>query len=60
MNRKVILFLLAIVPALAILLALLPSMIYRIWIEEKLLAEYSGNQFYKYADKTNRLIPGIW
>ena len=44
----------------AILLALLPSMIYRIWIEEKLLAEHFGTQFYKYADKTKRLIPGIW
>ncbi|HLO29080.1 MAG TPA: isoprenylcysteine carboxylmethyltransferase family protein, partial [Anaerolineales bacterium] len=44
----------------AILLALLPSMIYRIRIEEKLLAEHFGTQFYKYADKTKRLIPGIW
>jgi protein-S-isoprenylcysteine O-methyltransferase Ste14 len=44
----------------AILLALLPSVIYRIWVEEKLLAEHFGTQFYKYADKTKRLIPGIW
>ncbi|HLO16047.1 MAG TPA: isoprenylcysteine carboxylmethyltransferase family protein [Anaerolineales bacterium] len=44
----------------AFLFALLPSMIYRIWIEEKLLAKHFGTQFYKYADKTKRLIPGIW
>jgi protein-S-isoprenylcysteine O-methyltransferase Ste14 len=44
----------------AILLALLPSMIFRIWVEEKLLAKHFGTQFYKYAGRTRRLIPGIW
>ena len=44
----------------AFLFAVLPSMIYRIWIEEKLLAKHFGAQFYKYAGRTKRLIPGIW
>jgi len=39
---------------------LLPSMIYRMSVEDQLLAEYFGEQFGKYADKTARLIPGIW
>jgi protein-S-isoprenylcysteine O-methyltransferase Ste14/cell division protein FtsL len=44
----------------AVLLALIPSAIYRIHVEEKLLAEHFDTQFYKYADKTKRLIPGVW
>ncbi len=44
----------------AILLALLPAVIYRIRVEEKLLAGHFGAQFDDYARKTKRLIPGIW
>ena len=44
----------------AILIALLPSMIYRIHVEDKLLAEHYGKQFDQYSRETKRLIPGIW
>ncbi len=39
---------------------LLPSIIYRLSVEDKLLAEYFGQQFKEYAGKTARLIPGVW
>ena len=39
---------------------LLPSVIYRLSVEDTLLAEHFGGQFKKYADKVARLIPGIW
>ena len=41
-------------------LLLLPSVIYRLSVEDKLLAEHFGEQFREYANKTTRLIPGIW
>jgi len=44
----------------AILFFLLPAVIYRIHVEDKLLAEHFGGQFKDYASRTNRLIPGIW
>jgi protein-S-isoprenylcysteine O-methyltransferase Ste14 len=44
----------------SILFALLPCMIYRIHIEDGLLAEHFGRQFDQYCQKTKRLIPGIW
>lgn len=44
----------------AILFLLLPSVIYRIGVEDKLLAEHFGAQFNEYAVKVARLIPGIW
>jgi protein-S-isoprenylcysteine O-methyltransferase Ste14 len=44
----------------AALFALLPAVIYRIRVEEKLLAEHFGAQFDDYARKTKRLIPGVW
>lgn len=44
----------------AILFLLLPSVIYRIVVEDKLLAEHFGAQFKDYAVKVARLIPGIW
>jgi protein-S-isoprenylcysteine O-methyltransferase Ste14 len=39
---------------------LLPSIIYRLSIEDRLLAEHFGESFKAYADKTARLIPGVW
>jgi protein-S-isoprenylcysteine O-methyltransferase Ste14 len=42
------------------LFLLLPSVIYRLRIEDKLLAEHFGVQFNEYAIKVARLIPGIW
>ena len=44
----------------AILFLLLPSVIYRIGVEDKLLADHFGGQFNEYAVKVARLIPGIW
>lgn len=43
-----------------ILSVLLPSMIYRMSVEDRLLAEYFGAQFHEYAQRTKRLVPGIW
>ena len=44
----------------AILFLLLPSVIYRIRVEDKMLAEHFGNEFKIYAARAARLIPGIW
>lgn len=45
---------------LAILVLLLPSTIYRINVEEKLLAGHFGEAYQEYTYRTKRLIPGIW
>lgn len=45
---------------LAILGLLLPSLLYRINVEEKLLSEHFGEAHRRYADRTRRLLPGIW
>jgi len=42
------------------LLILLPATVYRIRVEDRLLAEHFGTQFDKYARKKKRLLPGIW
>ena len=42
------------------LLILLPAVVYRIRVEDRILAEHFGTQFEKYARKKKRLIPGIW
>ena len=44
----------------SILLILLPAVVYRIRVEDRMLAEHFDTQFEKYAQKTKRLIPGIW
>jgi len=44
----------------SILFILLPAVVYRIRVEDRLLAEHFGTQFEKYTRKTKRLIPGIW
>jgi len=44
----------------AILLLLLPSVVYRLRVEDRLLAEHFGEAFTNYANKTKCLIPGIW
>lgn len=41
-------------------LLLLPSVIHRLSVEDKLLAEHFGDQFREYADKVARVAPGIW
>jgi len=46
--------------ALAVLLLVLPALIYRMNVEERLLVEHFGDEYRRYADRTRRLIPGIW
>lgn len=45
---------------IAILGLLFPSVVYRIQIEDGLLAEHFGGKFNSYEKKTKRLIPWIW
>ena len=45
---------------LSTLLILLPATVYRIRVEDRLLAEHYGTQFEEYAQKKKRLLPGIW
>lgn len=42
------------------LITLLPAVIYRIQVEDKLLGEYFGAQFDDYARRTKRLLPFVW
>ena len=42
------------------LLILLPATVYRIRVEDRMLAEHFGTQFEEYVRKTKRLLPGIW
>jgi protein-S-isoprenylcysteine O-methyltransferase Ste14 len=42
------------------LLILLPATVYRIRVEDRLLAEHFGAQFEEYARKKERLLPGVW
>jgi protein-S-isoprenylcysteine O-methyltransferase Ste14 len=45
---------------LAILGLLLPSLLYRINVEEKLLSAHFGEAHQRYASRTRRWLPGIW
>ena len=42
------------------LVLLLPSMIYRMTVEERLLTRHFGEAYRQYADGIKRIIPGIW
>jgi protein-S-isoprenylcysteine O-methyltransferase Ste14 len=44
----------------AVLVLLLPGLIYRIGVEEKLLVAEFGDDYRIYAQKTYRLVPGVW
>ena len=44
----------------ALVLLLLPGVVYRILVEEKLLAQGFGKEYQDYLHKTSRLLPGIW
>lgn len=44
----------------ALLVLLLPALIYRINVEEKMLAGHFGDVYWRYAGTTKRLVPGIW
>jgi protein-S-isoprenylcysteine O-methyltransferase Ste14 len=43
-----------------ILCLLIPTVIYRIQVEDAVLAEHFGNQFREYSRKTKCLLPHIW
>ena len=45
---------------ISVLVLLLPSLIFRIAVEEKLLVEHFGDAYRLYMRKIKRLIPGIW
>lgn len=45
---------------ISILVLLLPSLTFRIGVEEKMLAEHFGKEHQNYSKKTWRLIPRIW
>jgi protein-S-isoprenylcysteine O-methyltransferase Ste14 len=44
----------------SVFVVLLPSIIYRIYVEEKMLAGHFGAAYHQYVRQTKRLIPGIW
>lgn len=44
----------------AFIFLLLPSVLFRIHVEDKLLASHFGAQFDEYAHRTKRLLPSIW
>jgi len=44
----------------ATLALLLPGLIYRMNVEEKLLTEHFGDAYRQYSLNTRRLIPGVW
>jgi protein-S-isoprenylcysteine O-methyltransferase Ste14 len=44
----------------AVIFILLPSVVYRLRVEDGLLAEHFGEAFKTYANKTKRLIPFVW
>ena len=44
----------------SVLALLLPGLIYRVKVEEKLLTGHFGEAYRQYADRVKRLIPGIW
>jgi protein-S-isoprenylcysteine O-methyltransferase Ste14 len=50
----------SLVGMILVLALLLPSLVYRIKVEEKLLIEHFGTTYHQYIRKTKRLIPGIW
>lgn len=45
---------------ISVLALLLPSLDYRIKVEEKMLSERFGEAYHQYANRVKRLIPNIW
>lgn len=45
---------------LALLVLLIPGMVYRIRVEDRLLEKHFGEEWRRYAAKTRRLVPGVW
>ncbi len=50
----------SIIAGLAVPLLLLPGLVYRMRVEERLLIEQFGKDYLDYAARTRRLIPGLW
>ena len=44
----------------SLLVLLLPGLVYRMKVEEKLLSEHFGEAYHRYARAVKRIIPGIW
>jgi len=44
----------------AVLVLLVPGLVYRMRVEEKLLVQHFGDAYRQYRSATPRLIPGIW
>jgi protein-S-isoprenylcysteine O-methyltransferase Ste14 len=44
----------------SVLVLLLPGLVYRMNVEEKLLTEHFGEAYRRYTSMVKRLIPGIW
>ena len=60
-NRPVIVLLgLTLVSLVALVLLPLAGILYRIHVEEGALLRYFGSAYQAYADRTKRLLPGIW
>jgi protein-S-isoprenylcysteine O-methyltransferase Ste14 len=45
---------------LAYIILLLPGMIFRIKVEERLLVDSFGEEYKSYRSKTSRILPFIW
>jgi len=45
---------------ISVLALLLPSLVYRMNVEEKLLSENFGEVYRRYASMVKRIIPGVW
>jgi protein-S-isoprenylcysteine O-methyltransferase Ste14 len=50
----------SLVACAAVLALLLPGLVYRIGVEEKLLSNEFGDEYRQYASSKKRLIPGVW
>lgn len=50
----------SLIGGISILALLLPALVYRIKVEEKLLVRHFGLPYQEYVSHTNRLIPFIW
>jgi len=44
----------------SVLLLLIPSVVFRLQLEEKLLSGQFGGDYEDYTKKTKKLIPGVW
>ena len=58
--RRAFLLCCSLIACAAVLGLLLPGLVYRMGVEEKLLVDEYGDDYRAYAQKTRRLIPGVW